>query len=569
MKKNNSDDFHYLDLKNNGNDLRLDLRLTFPLFPTSNSPKIPPKIEIGSREFKNKNGDQIKTPKFPKRTIIQSKLNKEDKKEIVQIGSKTTEANNKSKIFDSNTTSHINNELLIPDTIIQIGSKITEANNKSKISDSNTTSHINNKFFRQNEIKALPCPVQNKNLQSKKINQNKNNFSKQNQKKEREHQSSNKTLTILLIITNILITIGILLYFLPIRYHNFSFNQGKDYNKEKINEDNNLPININDYQKQQKSRINTLTETSESIKDIKNIPSGLFYYGNEDFFAAFLKEGLREKISDVFPEFKFIYLSSTEDNKTSTDSIMLLLEGKIDFLLLKRPLAFYEYNRAKLNNLKLKETSVAKDSIIFFTNQNLSISDINLADIVSIFEGQLKNWKQLGGEDLPIIPTIGSKEEIESLGLKIGDNVNYLSGFSESESIQKIIDTPGALGYIRASLLQDRVFYQEKINLLNFLTISKSKPDSKTTDYFPPLIGEKVPNIMILENETYPITQELNIVWVDNRDRSRNSAQAIIDMILTPEGQKIVEKAGFVRINKVKEYKRIYSRSTSQDEIVK
>ncbi|HEX7736312.1 MAG TPA: phosphate ABC transporter substrate-binding protein [Ktedonobacteraceae bacterium] len=96
-------------------------------------------------------------------------------------------------------------------------------------------------------------------------------------------------------------------------------------------------------------------------------------------------------------------------------------------------------------------------------------SDVNLAslttsEIIDIFAtGKYTNWSQLGGPDLPIVPivrpaTSGTRATFRRYVLGGRDELGSLTTISSSQDVvTRVAQTPGAIGYLAASVLNAQV----------------------------------------------------------------------------------------------------------------
>nr|MDJ0682899.1 phosphate ABC transporter substrate-binding protein [Xenococcaceae cyanobacterium MO_167.B52] len=108
-------------------------------------------------------------------------------------------------------------------------------------------------------------------------------------------------------------------------------------------------------------------------------------------------------------------------------------------------------------------------------------------------------------------------------------------------AVRKVINTPGAIGYASASLVQSQ-------SLLKFLTLGQpSSVNPSVIDYVDPFMADGQPNKQAFEQGIYPLTRELNLVSI-SYPISQAAGNAIANIILSEQGQKIVDQAGFVPI---------------------
>ena len=254
-----------------------------------------------------------------------------------------------------------------------------------------------------------------------------------------------------------------------------------------------------------------------------------------------LKAGLIREIVTAFPSFESRYTVPTDNDPSYSTAIDMLLRREIDFVFNGRPLTSSVHNKARLNGVTLTETAIAIDGIVFYTNLESTVSKLTIAQLIAIFRGDLANWQELGGKDLPITPVILSQENVESLGFEVGDQANIQYAPNHTLAVRKVINTPGAIGYASASLVQSQ-------SLLKFLTLGQpSSANPSVVDYVSPFMADGQPNKQAFEQGIYPITRKLKLVSI-SYPISQAAGQAIANIILSEQGQKIVDQAGFVPI---------------------
>lgn len=108
----------------------------------------------------------------------------------------------------------------------------------------------------------------------------------------------------------------------------------------------------------------------------------------------------------------------------------------------------------------LTDNKVAVVGMTAAVNPKVGIKDIKKDDLIKVFTGKITNWKELGGPDQKI--TLVNRPE--SSGTRAVFNKFALGGAKPAEGItqdasntvKKIIaDTPGAIGYLAFSYLND------------------------------------------------------------------------------------------------------------------
>ncbi|MFZ5807281.1 MAG: substrate-binding domain-containing protein [Verrucomicrobiota bacterium] len=109
-------------------------------------------------------------------------------------------------------------------------------------------------------------------------------------------------------------------------------------------------------------------------------------------------------------------------------------------------------------------TAIIKTTnLAFAVNPSAKVTKLSKDQIVGIFTGKIKNWKEVGGADLPIKPVIAKKNNGWRLTMEYGP----LKGMSfasdalvreEPREIPQIVgQMPGGISYFASSMLNDKV----------------------------------------------------------------------------------------------------------------
>lgn len=102
-----------------------------------------------------------------------------------------------------------------------------------------------------------------------------------------------------------------------------------------------------------------------------------------------------------------------------------------------------------------QEHIVAVDSLVVVTNQDNPINSLTMAQLQDVYEGNITNWSQLGGQDLAITPVSlsedsGTRSVFESRvfegDVSLASNVVIADGIDDVSTI--VNAEPGALGYV-------------------------------------------------------------------------------------------------------------------------
>lgn len=209
--------------------------------------------------------------------------------------------------------------------------------------------------------------------------------------------------------------------------------------------------------------------------------------------------------------------------------ISALLEGTTDIAQSSRKIKFDERQKLQAQGKAVKEVAIAYDAIAVIVNPGNKVTNLTREQLEGIFTGKITNWKDVGGEDLKIVPysretSSGTYEFFKESVLK---NRNYMNGIMSMPAtgaiVQSIGQTKGGIGYIGLAYLNGSV-----------KAIHVSYDGGKTYTE---------PSVANAKNETYPIVRPLYYYYVTG---SEIAVKPFVDYVLSAAGQQIVSKIGFI-----------------------
>lgn len=89
-------------------------------------------------------------------------------------------------------------------------------------------------------------------------------------------------------------------------------------------------------------------------------------------------------------------------NRT-TQSFRNLMDGECELLLAGQPNAAV-FDEMESRGFAYDMEQLGTDALVFLVNENNPVENITTEQLRGIYTGQITNWKELGGEDAPIIP---------------------------------------------------------------------------------------------------------------------------------------------------------------------
>ena len=278
-------------------------------------------------------------------------------------------------------------------------------------------------------------------------------------------------------------------------------------------------------------------QSRASMQEVQNVPSGVFNYGGSPAFAALTAYGMNDAISRSHPRYRLLYTEPPSGSPGSGTGIDMLINGELSIAQSARPLEDGDYNKAKLRGVSLKQVPIAIDGVVYYTHPELNLPGLAVDQLQAIYRGEITNWQQVGGPDLPITP-IGLDPKITSslkllLGKdEIGSNVEIVRDFTTAQ--RKVARTPGGISYASAPLV---------VNQQTIRPIALAK--AKSTNYVQPFTAANQVNVAAFKDGSYPMTRRFFIVIRRDGSSNEKAGSAYINMLLSQEGQAIIEKAGY------------------------
>ena len=201
--------------------------------------------------------------------------------------------------------------------------------------------------------------------------------------------------------------------------------------------------------------------------------------------------------------------------------IQAVQEGRCDIGLASRNLKTQEKENG------LEGTILAYDGIAIIVNPQNPVSDLNVESIAKIYTGEIKNWKEVGGNDAEIVligreAGSGTRDGFESI-TDTEDKCKYRQELtSTGDVITTVASNPNAIGYASLASVKDTV---------KSITVGGVAASEET-----------------IKNGSYVVQRPF--VLVTKKDTALSeSAQKFFDYITSQAANDIISDAGVVPAN--------------------
>jgi phosphate transport system substrate-binding protein len=222
----------------------------------------------------------------------------------------------------------------------------------------------------------------------------------------------------------------------------------------------------------------------------------------------------------------------------SGTGIAALINNKTDIANSSRKMKEEEIDLAIKNGINPYEFIYALDALAFIVHPDNPISELTLSELQSVYNGDVRNWKDLNGNDLSI--QLYGRQSNSGTYIYVRDYVvkgEYHKSIKQMNGTAQILEAvhrdPGGIGYVGVGFLTDRhARVRSEIKPINLISDSGE-------------IKSPLDNLSIFEG-TYPLVRPLYQI---TNGIPKGAVRDFIEFQLSLEGQKIVIESGFYPVN--------------------
>ncbi len=211
-----------------------------------------------------------------------------------------------------------------------------------------------------------------------------------------------------------------------------------------------------------------------------------------------------------------------------------MINGSCDIAASSREMKVEEIQSARKRGVEPNEIVVAYDGVAVIVNLNNPVDQLTVDNLRRIFTGEVKNWKEFGGKDLPIVllsreVSSGThmyfKEEVIREGKK-DSNAEFSSDAllltSSQTIVEEVANNESAIGYFGMGYVSDRT-----------KTIKVGKKNEECC----------LPDIEDVLSKKYPLSRPL---YFYTNGEPKGIVKQFIDFTLSHHGQQQFAETGFV-----------------------
>lgn len=226
----------------------------------------------------------------------------------------------------------------------------------------------------------------------------------------------------------------------------------------------------------------------------------------------------------------------------SSGGISMLGDGQVEIGMISKHVS--EADRAKFPKVTFKETHIGEDAVALIVSKDVwdgGVKSLTKAQAKDLYEGKVTNWKQLGGPDRRVAffnkePGRGTWEVFTHWlygDSKKAPPVNFPEVGGNEETRNKVASTRGAISQLSSSWADGKTVFALGL-----------KPDDG---------GEPIQPVPAnIANRSYPLSRPL---FVLTNGEPTGEAKTFIDFLLSPRGQELIRKHGYLSLDQLKDSK--------------
>jgi phosphate transport system substrate-binding protein len=219
----------------------------------------------------------------------------------------------------------------------------------------------------------------------------------------------------------------------------------------------------------------------------------------------------------------------------SGTGIAALINGTVDVANASRQIKPEERAEAEANGVQPVEYVVAGDAIAVVVHPSNPVDELSIPLLSDVFSGKITNWRQVGGEDRPIV--LLSRES------NSGTHVFFLEHVvRQGQEDNHTLFSPDTLLMPSSEGISEEV--RQNPNAIGYDGLGYVTPDQKVVGVARTGDGPYVmPTVEAVKTGSYPIARSL---YIYTAGEPQGAILAYLDWIMGPEGQAIVRRQGFV-----------------------
>ena len=205
--------------------------------------------------------------------------------------------------------------------------------------------------------------------------------------------------------------------------------------------------------------------------------------------------------------------------KNTVRGYKAIVDGETDILFCAAP-SEAQKKYAEEQGVELVYVPIGLEAFVFFVNEKNPVDGLTTEQIRKIYAGEYTNWADVGGANRIINPVTRLKGS--------GSQTAFEAFMGDRKIARKspLAMIGGSIGF-SFRYYMDGIVENDSVKMLS--------------------LNGVYPSAENIQNRSYPIVVQFYAIY--RADNDNENVRVLIDWLLSDEGQTLIEKSGYVRIN--------------------
>ncbi len=244
----------------------------------------------------------------------------------------------------------------------------------------------------------------------------------------------------------------------------------------------------------------------------------------------------------VYPEGEYRRYSGPVDCTGTIDAYERLIHREVDMIFAAAP-SQDQLDLAAKKGMQLYLTPIGREAFVFFVNSQNPVTDLTVEQVQGIYSGEITNWKEVGGKFQRIRPYQRAENSgSQSALLRLMEGLPLM----EPEKEDRITGMDGIIRRVAD--------YRNFKNAIGFSFRYYSTEMVQNGDIRLLALNGVEPTRETIRDGSYPISSEFYAVTaapigLPAPQETNEDLSALLEWILSPQGQALIEKTGYVALS--------------------
>ncbi len=265
-----------------------------------------------------------------------------------------------------------------------------------------------------------------------------------------------------------------------------------------------------------------------------------------------LEAGISVKLFGKLQEMVEAGIIHTDSEKAFSN----LLAGRCD-IIFTNVFTDKQEREAAAKNIALKKETVGHEGIVFAVNIANPVETLTQEQLIGIYSGKIKNWKEVGGNDEEIVAFQNKENDIAQIFMK------------EFMGEEKLIDPKKEfLTTGTGKILETNATYDNSENAIGYMVYKYPASEYNQIKFIK--VDGIEPTISKMTSKEYPLLADIYAIY-NTAKESTKTVDELVEWLLTHEGQTVVANSGYVPTKIVevseKNIDKYYSLGTGKEQV--